>query len=100
MLTFPKGTKEYIRVPVKDATAQLSDLSATGLRYDIKRDSDDVKVVDNVLGTNQGMTALCLLDTVTTPTTWTPGSYKLYIRFTLAPEVPMIGPLEFLITDD
>lgn len=101
MLTFPKGTKEYIRVPVRDVTGQLTDLAAAGLRYDIVRDSDDVKLVDNAVGTNQGMTGLCMLDTTLVPNNWIPDKYKLYTRFTnLAPEVPVLGPLEFLITDD
>lgn len=100
MLTFPKGTKEYIRAPVKDATAQLNDLTGAGLRYDIVRDFDDVKVVDNAAGTNIGMTGLCMLDTLTTPADWPAGKYKLYFWFTVAPEQPKLGPYDFLVSDE
>lgn len=98
MLRFPKGTKEYIRAPVKDATAQLTTLDSAGTRYDIVEDATGTKKVDNALGTNMGMVALCMLDTTTG--TWPSGKYKLYIRFNTAPEIPMLGPYEFLISDD
>lgn len=87
------GTVEYMRVHVEDRSQQISELPAS-LTYDVKAPDDTFKY-NAQAGNRIGMTAYCLLDT----TGWAVGQYRLYVRFPVSPELPLLGPLPFLVDD-
>lgn len=90
------GTVEYLPVRVTDALARLGSLDSADLRFDIIRADEAETIIDtNVSGDNQGMLALCLVDT----RGWEEGDYDLYIYFEALPEAPRLGPFRFKVED-
>jgi len=89
------GTKETLIVDVTDRLGNLTDLSAATPRFDVKDKNGVFKQQDQV-PVVVGMQARCLIDT-TAGGSWTPGHYFLYVRFTAAPDSPVLGPLEFKV---
>lgn len=92
------GSKEDLIVDVRDTLKNVNDLTTTTPRYDVKdktggyKMQNAVAVVDPV----NKMRLHCLIDT-TTPVNWPAGKYDLYVRFTSAPETPLLGPMEFKV---
>jgi hypothetical protein len=89
------GSKEELIVDVTDTLANYSDLTTTNPRYDVKDHADSFKMTNQVAVVDpvNKMRLHCLIDT--TVGSWIAGRHKLYVRFTAAPEVPQLGPLEF-----
>jgi hypothetical protein len=88
------GTVEYLPVKVTDALKRISSLDSTDLHFDIyKADIAETPVETNVSGDNQGMLALCLVDT----TSLDEGEYDLFIHFQALPETPRLGPFRFRV---
>lgn len=92
------GSQEEMLVDVGDLLGNVSDLTATNPRYDVKNKTNNfmmqnqVALVDSV----NKMRLHCLIDTVTGGL-WPSGRYLLYVRFTAAPESPVLGPIEFKV---
>lgn len=91
------GSKEEFIVDIKDTLENISDLTTTNPRYDVKdkdggfKMTNQIAVVDPV----NKMRLHCLIDT--TVGTWPPGRYDLYVRFASAPEAPQSGPFQFKV---
>ena len=92
----PQGTKEHLVVDVDDELNNLPTLDGTTPQFRVLMpDPDDA---DKVAWTSTGLTVqvmklFCLIDTSVGP--WDGGTYRLYVRFTTAPELPVLGPFEF-----
>jgi hypothetical protein len=89
------GTTETLLIDVKDTLGNLSDLNDGGPIYDVY-DANDVQKYNGAVATvdpSAVMTAHCLVNT----TGWTPGHYRLYLRFVAAPDSPRVGPFEFKV---
>jgi len=89
------GSKEDLIVDVTDTMGNYADLSVLTPKYDVK-DKAGVMKMNNQNPIAIGMRLQCLIDT-TAGGNWTPGHYFLYVRFTAAPEAPVLGPLEFKV---
>lgn len=96
MLVLPAGTKEQIAVDVKDLLENLGTLDGSGLTYTIKQKRTGTVMYNNAAGANQGMVALCMVDT-TTGGGWPKVRYEMFLKFNALPEVPVLGPFEFLV---
>lgn len=95
------GTKQDLIVDVNDLLENINDLNGTTPRYDVKDKSGVFKMQDQVptvITNAEGdlMRLKCLIDT-TAGGSWASGRYFLYVRFTAAPESPVLGPLEFKV---
>ena len=91
-----QGTKEFVDVTVIDDQGTLTTLNGLGLEYKVvKKNLGDV-VIDWTAGNNVGMEAFCLIDT-NVPSLWEEDQYSLFLKFALAPEIPVIGPEHFLV---
>lgn len=93
MLQLPKGTIEHVPVNIADRLGNLTDLSTAAPFFMVRKESDESSVVawtaaDTIVGS---MTAFCLLDT----STWDKDRYELLVKFSLLPEVPIVGPFDF-----
>ena len=97
-VVLPQGTKEYLIVDVDDALDGIASLNGSNPRYTVKDFNDALKYNDQV-GTNSGMKAYCMIDTLSGGA-WAEGTYRLYVRFDALPEVPYLGPFEFEVSDD
>lgn len=93
-ILLPKGTKEHIPVDVTDRLANLTTLTGTAARFDIRRRGETTYIVTAAVATTIGLTAYCLVDTSTSDFT-NPGRYELYLQFDNLPESPRLGPFEF-----
>lgn len=92
-VSLPQGTKEYLVVNVTDALATLNTLAGTTPQYRILK-PDNTEQLTWTAATDQVMKLYCMVDT-NLPALWAAGTYKLYCRFTTAPELPVLGPFEF-----
>lgn len=96
METLTKGTKEYLPIKVRNILGSFTTLDGTGLQFDLyKDDLAETAVLTAQPTSNDGMTALPLIDT----TTLDEGDYKVFIKFTALPEVPRLGPFKFRVDD-
>jgi hypothetical protein len=91
-----QGTKEFVDVTVIDDQGTLTSLNGLGLQFKVMKKNLGTPQQDWTSGNNVGMVAFCLIDT-NVPTTWAEDQYSLFLRFTLAPEIPIIGPEHFLV---
>ena len=94
MIVLPQGTKELIEVDVTDLLENLVTLDGAGLTYTVKDKAGNFRY-NNVAGQNNGMKALCMIDTTTVG--WLRERYDLWIKFNALPEVPVLGPFEFVL---
>jgi hypothetical protein len=92
-VTLPQGTKEYVVVDVADELNTLVDLAGTTPQYRVL-DATDAEQLTWTAAVVTLMKARCMIDTQL-PTLWDGGAYRLYLRFTTAPELPWLGPFEF-----
>lgn len=85
------GTKEIISVNVTDRLATITDLSLYAADFKItKHDGTLVSDWSAVSGL-VGMRVDCLVNTAG----WDTGRYKLFVRFTIGSEQPILGPFDF-----
>lgn len=95
MVTLNAGTKEIFSVDIADRIQGITDLDLYTVESKIiTEDEATIKqnwaaVFDKVL-----MRVDTLIDT-TTGGGWAEGTYKLYIRITINPEIVILGPIEF-----
>lgn len=91
-----KGSKEYMPVKVADRLDGISTLDGIVINFRVTNDDD---LPDEIVAwtgcVNQGMIALPLIDTALVG--FVPGKYNLYVRVNVAPEVPVLGPFEFMV---
>jgi len=98
-VTLPQGTKEHVIVDIEDLLNNLVTLDGTTPKFDVKNEAGTL-IYTQQAATNQVMRCFCLIDTDTTgPTSslWPAGTYRLYIDFTTAPELPRLGPFPFMV---
>src|SRR6266576_1552703 len=91
------GTKQYLLVSVIDMAGTVSDLSTHTPKYTVK---DDVPTTlyNLVTGSATGMVVYCLIDTVSPPAgAFAVGHYRLWVQFTISPEIPLLGPFDFYV---
>ena len=94
-VALPQGTKEHLVVEVTDALAGIASLSGTSPVYTVEAPDGSDRYTNAAVTSTQGMKAFCMIDTTTQ--TWPVGTYKLWLRLTAAPEIPFLGPHEFII---
>ena len=92
MDTLVEGTKEIVVIELNDRLGTVTAL--TGINVEQRITTEDESAVEQdwtgVVNTD-GMSVECLIDT----TGWDEGTYKLYIRVNIPPELPILGPFEF-----
>lgn len=110
MEVIKKGSIESLIIPLKDRLNNVNTLATvTGLVFDTKKKSDNSscetdKVV--VLDPDNPMWAICEIDSTgsnydpSDPDTGEKGEYKLYIKYDVGSESPIIGPIFFRVEDD
>ena len=96
MLRLNKGTVEYLPVQVSDRLAGISSLDGYTIQFRVT-DRDEVVVQDWTNCNNDGMTVMALIDTTGSDFD-DGGTYKLYIKIAINPEVPVLGPIEFEVS--
>lgn len=91
-----KNTKEYLPVRLKDRLGALTTLDGIAVAFRVTKDNDaQTEVVAWTTCGNNGMSALPLIDT--TAAAFVAGKHNLYIRVNVAPEIPILGPFEFMV---
>jgi hypothetical protein len=95
MDTIVSGSIEYLSVKWTDRRSQVSNLATLAPTFDVL-DKDDVAKQTAVTCIVDGMVANCLIDT-TSGGNWVSGIYRLYVRFTASPEIPLHGPFPFRV---
>lgn len=89
------GTKQYLLVEVTDIATEITDLSTHSPKYTVKDDANTALYNDQA-GTATLMTVYCLIDT--TVGAWVADAhYRLWAKFTIAPEIPYLGPFDFYV---
>lgn len=110
MEVIKKGSIESLIVPLKDRLNNVSTLSSvTSLTFDTKRKEDGVACETGktvVLDVDYPMWAICEIDSTIAAykaaddTTGDTGEHKLYIKYTIGTEHPILGPIFFRVEDD
>ena len=93
--TLTQGTKERLIIDVEDLLGNLATLDGTTPTYDVKDQAGVYKYTDAV-ATNVVMRLYCMIDT-NLGGLWAAGNYRLYVTFTTAPEIPVLGPYTFVV---
>jgi hypothetical protein len=92
MDTLNVGTKEIVSLDVTDRLQTLTSLNGVNVEQKIvTEDEQTIKQDWATVSQTVGMRVDCLIDT----TSWDEGTYKLYIRVNVPPELPVLGPFEF-----
>lgn len=95
MDTLNVGTKEVRSIELTDRLGTLTTLDTINVEQKIvTEDEQDTKQDWATVFQTVGMRVDCLIDT-TTSGGWAEGTYKLYIRVNVPPELPVLGPFEF-----
>ena len=95
METLVSGSKEYLGIKWTDRREAVSDLALLSPTFDVL-DKDDTVKINAASCSTDGMTVYCLIDT-TAGGNWASGLYRLYVRFTASPEIPVHGPFPFKV---
>jgi hypothetical protein len=99
MDTLTLGTKEFYPIKLTDILNNLTTLDGLGLQFRMTKDDEaETEVVAWTSCLNDVMIALPLIDT----TTWDDddeGDYDIFLKFTIAPEIPVLGPFTFRVDD-
>jgi hypothetical protein len=91
-LKIAKGSIEFVPVFVKDRLLALSTL--TGITCEFRIDDDNgEEIQDWTVASTVDMTAMCLVDSTSLDT----DEYDLFLRLTILPEMPILGPFRFEI---
>jgi hypothetical protein len=98
MAQLTQGTVEYLILEVEDRLNNLATLDGKGGVYSVFSDSG-TPMYDEEDIQAQGLKAFCLINTSATHPQglWPEGEYKIYLRFTLNPEIPRLGPYSFMV---
>ena len=93
-----KGTIEYIKVVVVDnnPTTAITDLSTHSPQYKVTDVPVTTDLVAFTAATVSLMVLYCLIDT-TAAWAVVDGNYYLYVKFTVTPEIPVLGPIPFKV---
>src|SRR5574337_445167 len=98
MVTLTLGTKEFFPIKITDALDGITTLNGLGLAFDLfKNDEAENAIVTHVCCTNQGMIALPLIDNTTVGIS--EGYYIVFLKFTLSPKIPRLGPFKLRVDD-
>ena len=95
-IVLPRGTKEYVVVNVSDALGNLLTLSGTTPQYRVLTAAGGEQVTWTT-ATDVVMKLYCMIDT-NLPSLWAASTFRLYCRFTTAPELPILGPYEIEVS--
>ena|SRR6187402_1463755 len=90
------GTKENIRVTVRDNAGTVSDLSGSGPTFTVKN-SAGTNMVAAVAASASALVITVPLDT-TVGGTWAEDEYRLFVKYTVGAEVIEKGPFYFMLT--
>jgi hypothetical protein len=89
------GTKENIRVTVRDNNGTVTDLTGSGPTFTVKN-SLDVDMVANIAASASGLVITVPLDT-TVGGVWAEEEYRLFVKYTVGSEVINKGPHYFVL---
>jgi hypothetical protein len=94
ILTLNKGTIELLPVDITDKLGTITDLASYDVDYRIISEDETDTIIDwTPVNSKSLMRVFPLIDT--TIGNWPEGTYKLYVRPTIPPEAPILGPMEF-----
>jgi hypothetical protein len=96
MLQVNKNSIEVLPVLVTDRLGGISTLDGYPLAFRIT-DRNETQVQNWTSCNNDVMTVLPLIDT-TGSVFEDGGTYKLYIKINIGPEIPILGPIEFEVS--
>jgi hypothetical protein len=96
VLTVNKNSVEYLPVLVADRLGGITTLDGYDIQFRIT-DQSETQVQNWTDCDNDGMTVLPLID-ATQSGLEDGGTYKLYIKITITPEIPILGPIEFEVS--
>ena len=91
-IVLPQGTKEYVIVNVDDTLDNLVTLAGTTPQYRVLT-AAGVEKIAWTTAVDVVMKLYCMIDTQSGGL-WPADTYRLYCRFTTAPELPWLGPFE------
>jgi hypothetical protein len=93
-VTLTRGTKEKVEVLIQDNTNTVTDLSTASPHFDVI-DDNGTSIVSNASASAIGMIVECICDT----TGWSSSLQhaNLYVKFTIGPEVPRLGPFDLYL---
>lgn len=91
-----RGTIENVEVSINDTTGTVSSLNSSSPHFDVEQD-DGTAVVTNQAATVNGMLIHCLCNTTTWPDT--EQHFNLFVKFTVGPETPRLGPFDIYMID-
>lgn len=106
MEVLKKGSIEALLIPLRDRLNNVTTLATvSNLMFDTKKKTDNSAVQSNALVTvdsDYPMTAICEIDTTLAGYDVTPddAEFKLYIKYTVGTEAPLLGPIYFRVEDD
>jgi hypothetical protein len=95
MDTIVSGSIEYLTVKWTDRKDLVTDLTLLSPTFDVLAADDTPKQTAQPCNVT-GMNVACLIDTATGGN-WASGLYRLYIRFSASPEIPLHGPFPFKV---
>lgn len=81
---------------ISDKLGGISTLDGYGIQFQIA-DENEVQVVNWTNCDNDGMTVLPLID-ATGAWAVDGGKFLLFIKITINPEIPVLGPIEFEVS--
>lgn len=91
-----KNSIEFLPVQVSDRLGGITTLDGRAIQFRVT-DVNETQVVGWTSCNNDVMTVLPLVD-ATLSGFADGGTYKLYIKITFNPEVPILGPFEFEVS--
>lgn len=97
MINVALGTKENVIVDVTDITEVTTTLAAATPTFDVLNAAGGVLINDQACTINT-MTLYCLCDFSNTAT-FPVGAYRLFVKFTVGSEIPVLGPFNINIVD-
>jgi hypothetical protein len=106
MEVIKKGSIEPLLVALGDRLNNVLTLSSvTSLVFDTKKKSDNTAIQTDslaVVDTDYPMTAICQIDSTLAgyDVSVDDAEFKLYIKYTVGTEAPILGPIFFRVEDD
>lgn len=96
MLHVNRGSVEYLPVLVSDKLGGISTLDGYAIQFRVT-DSNEEEVVAWTNCNSEEMTVLPLIDA---SQSWAEdgGNYLLFVKITINPEIPILGPIEFEVS--
>jgi len=80
-------------VDIADKLGEVTDLTNISVDFRVLTEEEEIQQDWSPVNLKEGMRVFPLIDT--TVGTWEEGTYKLYIRPSIGPESPVLGPMEF-----